>query len=92
MQTWLRRIRARRRVGAEERLRVLRRQIRGIESENDYLREMARRCAEESLAKPDDEHDLRMAQLTDDLRRNTEFLRTLLAEELRLRKKIGPPS
>jgi len=89
---WLRRIRARRRVVVEDRLRSLQRQIRGIESENDYLREMARRCAAESVESPDDEHDLRMAQLTDDLRRNSEYLRTLVSDELKLRRKLGSPS
>lgn len=89
MPIWLRRLRARRRIGVEDRLLELQRQIRGIESENEYLRAQVRRCAAASVASPGDEQDLRMAQLTDDLRRNADYLRTLLAEQLRLRRKLG---
>ena len=89
MATWLRKFRARRRLGLEDRLGHLQRQIRGIESESAYLREMIQRCAVESAEAPDDALDTRMAHLTDELRRSTEFLRVLIAEELALRRRLG---
>jgi len=87
---WLMRMRARRRVALEDRLDALRRQIQGIESENAYLRNLIRRCGEESRESPDEAHDLQMARLADDLRRNSEFLKLIIAEEYALARKLGP--
>jgi len=80
-------MRAKRRVALDDRLEALRRQIQGIESENAYIRGLIRRCGEESLTAPADELDRRVAELSDHLRRNTEYLRQLSAEELALARR-----